>query len=67
LKWIKNNNDNTDRVTRQTAPVAHAFDRLDSPISKERYTEKIAAFFDFIGLDGNSLEEKGLAADILLC
>jgi hypothetical protein len=57
LQAIKNNN--TDRLTRQRAPVAHAFDRLE-PLSKERYTEKIAAFFDFIGLEGNSLEEKGV-------
>jgi hypothetical protein len=59
LQAIKNNN--TDRLTRQKTPVAYAFDRLDSPVSKDRYREKIAAFFDFIGLEGNSLEEKGLA------
>lgn len=59
MQAIKNNN--SDRLTRQRAPVAHAFDRLDSPLSKERYTEKIEAFFDYIGLEGNSLEEKGLA------
>ena len=55
-----NNNYKNRRLTRQTAPVAYSFDSLGSDVSKERYIEKLELFFDFIGLEGNSLEEKGL-------
>jgi hypothetical protein len=55
-----NNNYKNSRLTRQTAPVAYSFDSLGSDVSKERYIEKLELFFDFIGLEGNSLEEKGL-------
>lgn len=60
LQAIEKEGNNDRRITRQTNPVAYAPNSLGSDVSKERYTEKIAAFFDFIGLEGNSLEEKGL-------
>jgi hypothetical protein len=58
LQAIKNNN--SDRLTPQRAPVAHAFDRLDSPLGKRTLYRKDRSF-DYIGLEENSLEEKGLA------
>jgi hypothetical protein len=62
LQAIENTNDNNeDGRKRQTTPVAYVFDSLDSPYTKERYSERLKAFFDFIGLEGNSLEEKGKA------
>lgn len=64
LKNNNNNNNSSDRttitiITRQTAPVAYALNSSDSPSTKERYTEKLKVFFDFIGMEGDSLEEKG--------
>jgi hypothetical protein len=54
-----NNNNNNDRTKRQTAPVAYVFDSLGSDISKKHYIVKLEHFFEFIGLEGNSIEEKG--------
>jgi hypothetical protein len=57
-------NINTATTTKSTIankPVSYAFMFCNSPSTKTQYPRRLKLFFDFIGLEGEDLEEQGQA------
>jgi hypothetical protein len=48
-------------LDRQTTPVEFAFSYIKSPSTKKQYPQRLKLFFDYIGVQGNSMEEQGRA------
>ena len=48
-------------ITRQTTPIAFALTSIRSIYTKKQYPGRLKAFFNYIGLPGNSLEEQAQA------
>jgi hypothetical protein len=47
--------------TRQKTPVAYAFTYLNSPNTIRQYPRRLQLFFEFVGLNGDDLEQQGQA------
>ncbi len=45
-------------ISRQKTSVDFAFMSIRSPITKKQYPRRLKLFFDYLGLEGNSLEEQ---------
>jgi hypothetical protein len=59
----KNNNNNNSRreklaISRQTTPVDFAFMSVRSPTTKKQYPRRLKRFFDYLSLEGNTVEEQ---------
>jgi hypothetical protein len=51
----------TTKSTIANKPVSYAFMFCNSPSTKAQYPRRLKLFFDFIGLEGEHLEEQGQA------
>ena len=52
---------NTTMSMRETVPVKFALDYIRAPKTREHYRQKLKVFFDYLGLQGNSIKEQGKA------
>ena len=46
---------------RQQTPVAYAFTYLNSSSTAKQYPKRLQSFFEFLGLEGNDIEQQGRA------
>jgi hypothetical protein len=61
LQRSTTNNTTTQTTTRQKTPVAYAFSFLRSPNTVKQYPRRLQLFFEFVGLQGDNLEQQGQA------
>jgi hypothetical protein len=45
-------------ISRHTTPVDFAFMSIRSPTTKKQYPRRLKQFFDYMSLEGNTLEEQ---------